>query len=246
METIKNKFLSFYKINPSWTLTLPRAIILAAIMLSLSHIVYGFIVRQEGATKQNSYFAGRVIDDTDLPTGDTKSNVFVVEYSDTECPFCASLQPTIKQLKEEYSSKVGFVYRYFPLTQIHPNAFEEARAVFCVGKLRGAEKREEFINEIFSYKTSKQNMTLPPNGKIDLAKNIGVDEVALNECLAESSSADIISASLEDGIKAGVEGTPSTFVLAKTRKGYEIIAAISGAQSYSYFKAAIDEALSRN
>ena len=51
---------------------------------------------------------------------------------------------------------------------------------------------------------------------------------------------------MTDGIKAGVDGTPTTFVLLKTKKGYDVVSAISGAQSYAYFKAAVEEALSRD
>ena len=246
MNTIKNKLGSFFHSLRSLTLTTPHAIILAAILIGGSHIVYGFVIRNAGTAPQSSLFAGKPIEENDLMTGDTKSDVLVIEYSDTQCPFCASLYPTMKQLKDEYASKVGFVYRYFPLTQIHPDAYDEARAVYCVGKLSGAAKREEYINEIFDYKTTKQNMVLPPNGKIDLAKNIGVDGNALNECLNSSEPATAIDASMTDGIKAGVDGTPTTFVLLKTKKGYDVVSAISGAQSYAYFKAAVEEALSRD
>jgi thiol-disulfide isomerase/thioredoxin len=154
MQTIRHFFKNFH-------LTTPVAIILAAFLISVSHITYAMILSKKGTSVALEVFKGRPVDATDHITGKKNSEVIVVEYSDTECPFCAQHQPTMEKIKKEYGSKVGFVYRYFPLTQIHPNAFDEARAAFCVGKIAGAEKRMDYINEMFTYKISKQNMVLP-------------------------------------------------------------------------------------
>ena len=88
-------------------------------------------------------------------------------------------------------------------------------------------------------------MTIHKNGKEDLAKNIGVNEKELRLCLTNEESNVAITSSINDGIAAGVEGTPATFILKKTSSGYDVVSLIGGAQSYDYFKAAIDEALSR-
>lgn len=245
MTTIQHTLTNTYHKIKSFKLTTPSAILIGALLLSLSHIAYAFILSNGSGAGQPSYFVGRPVDANDFMTGNTESDVIVIEYSDTECPFCAQLHPTIQQLQQEYAKEVGFIYRYFPLTQIHPNAFDEARALHCVGKIAGATKRVQYIDDMFNYKLANKNMTLPPNGKEDLAKNLGVDGNALKECLATTEPADIVTASLSDGVQAGVEGTPATFVLAKTSNGYEVVSLISGAQSYEYFKAAIDEALSR-
>jgi predicted DsbA family dithiol-disulfide isomerase len=55
----------------------------------------------------------------------------------------------------------------------------------------------------------------------------------------------IVLNSINDGITAGVQGTPSTFVLLKTRKGYETVSMVDGARPYEFFKAVVEEALSR-
>lgn len=228
-------------------LSTSAAIIIGALLISLSHIGYGVIMSgtQSNGSANSELFKGRAIDDTDLATGNTDSDIIVVEYSDTECPFCAQVHPTMKKLQEEYGSKVSFVYRYFPLTQIHPNAFDEARALHCVGEIAGAEKRREYINEIFTYKIGKQNMTLPKGGRESLAKNIGIDGKAFDNCMKSTEPGAVVSASTQDGIAAGVEGTPATFILAKTRKGYEVVSLVSGARPYEYFKATVEEALAK-
>ncbi len=244
MQTIKHLFRLIHRTYSNVRLTTPVAIILAAVIIGISHVTYGALLSGTSATPA-TIFKGKAIDASDLVTGNAESKVLAVEYSDTECPYCAQLHPTIKKLKEEYASKVGFVYRYFPLTQIHPNAFGEAQAIHCVGKIMGAEKRAAYINDIFTYKINKQNMVLPQGGKEDLAANLGVDKVKFKACLASEESGDVVTASTQEGIAAGVEGTPATFILVSTRKGYEVVSFIGGARPYEYIKAAIEEALAR-
>lgn len=241
MQTIKNLFK---EITHKLKCTTPVAIIVGALILGGSHLAYGFII-QNGSPSAVALFKGRAIDDSDFVTGNVKSKVLLVEYSDTECPFCAQLHPTIKKIQDEYASKVAFVYRYFPLTQIHPNAFEESRAIHCVGKVAGALKRQNYIDEMFNYKLSKQNMVLPVGKKESFAVNVGADPTLFTACMQSNESKDVIDASLSDVMAAGVQGTPATFVLLKTRNGYEVISAIDGARPYEYIKAAVDDALAR-
>ncbi len=238
------KIKQFFNTIP---LTTPVAIIIAALVLSFSHIVYGAIIASSSGVQKNTVtmFNGRSVDESDLITGNTKSDVILVEYSDTECPFCAQLSPTIKKIKAEYASKIGFVYRFFPLTQIHKNAFEESRAIYCVGKNLGATKREEYVTSIFDYKYERQNMVFPSGQKELLAKNIGVNQETFNACMLSQESSDAVTASIQDGTVAGVQGTPASFVLIKTKNGYEVVALIDGARPYEYFKAVLDEALAR-
>lgn len=241
MQKIKHLFM---KISHSLRLTTPSAIILAAVILGASHVLYAVI----GNTTSPSpvpIFKGRTIDASDLETGNIKSKVVLVEYSDTECPFCAQVFPTMKKIQEVYGDKIGFVYRYFPLTQIHADAFEEARAVYCVGQNLGAAKRKEYIDAVFTYKWDKQNMVFPKGQKEIIAKNIGVNESTFAACMKDQSSSDAINASIQDGAAAGVQGTPASFVLVKTRKGYETVSLVDGARPYEFFKAVIDDALAR-
>jgi len=235
----------FKRLFSGFHLSTPVAILLGAILISVSHVAYGALLTGKTQSPTLELFKGRPIDSTDLAVGNTKSDLVVVEYSDTECPFCAQHHPTIKKIQEEYAGKISFVYRYFPLTQIHPNAFDEARAIHCVGNVAGANKKMEYVDEMFAYKTSKQNMVLPKGGQLDLAKNIGIDAKKFNECMAGTEAGDVVNASTQDGIAAGVEGTPATFILRKTRKGYEVVSKVDGARPFQFFKAILDDALAR-
>lgn len=228
------------------TLSTPAAIIIAAVILGVSHLGYGLL---SGGTSSNqtpkSMFKGKAVDANDYVEGKENSKVVVVEYSDPECPFCIQVSPTMKKLRADYGDKAAFVYRYFPLTQIHPHAFDESRAIACAGKVGGKDKFFAYIDALFGYKMSKQTTSLPATGKEDIAKQVGVDASAFSTCMKENQTAQTVTDVANDGVTAGVQGTPSTFVLVKTRKGYEQIAMVDGARQYEFFKAAIEEALAR-
>lgn len=236
LASIKESYTQF-------TLTTPLAIIIAALIIGVSHVAYGVVIAQTSAPVASSTFTGKPLDDTDHIEGDVKSDVLVVEYSDPECPYCITLHPTMKQVHSNYGDKVAFVYRHFPLTQIHPHAYDESKAIACAATLGGTKKFYEYIDALYGYKSSQQTTELPSSGKEDIAVNIGLDKAAFLACENDPTTATTIDASINDGAQAGVQGTPTSFVLHKTKKGYEVVAAIDGARPYEYIKAAIDQAL---
>ncbi len=224
----------------------PNAVIIGAIIIACSIVAHGFIVRGTSTTNEiATYFTGKVPDATDYIEGNADSDVFIVEYSDTECPYCVQLHGTMKELRTAYEKKVGFIYRHFPLTSIHPNAFEEGRAIECAGKVGGTKKYYEYVDALFGYKLANQTTALPQGAKDDIAKGINLNFESFTACMKDQTSSDAINAAIGDGINAGVEGTPATFILAKTKNGYEVVASISGARPFEYFQAAIEQALNK-
>lgn len=225
------------------TLSTPVAIIIASVIIAGGLMGYGFIMSNAQPAVKRTAFAGKTIDSTDYITGKQNSKVVVVSYSDPECPYCIQVSPTIKKLQADYGDKVAFVYRHFPLTQIHKNAFDESRAIACAGKIGGATKFYEYINTLYDYKMSKQSASLPSTGKEDFARTVGLDQTAFATCMKENQTAQEITDSINEGVKAGVQGTPATYVLLKTKKGYDIVSMVDGARPEEFFKAVIDEAL---
>jgi protein-disulfide isomerase len=243
MSKLHTIFSSIQHRARSFTLSTPVAIILAALVLGGSHIAYGVVTSSGSSSAPVSMFTGRPVDATDLVEGNAKSQVYVVEYSDPECPFCISAHPSVKQLRTEYGDKVAFVYRHFPLTQIHPHSYDESKAIACAATLGGKESFYDYIDQIYGYKSSNQTTQLPPTGKEDIAASVGLDKDAFLKCESDEATANTIDTSINDGVQAGVQGTPTTFVLLKTKKGLQVVATIDGARPYSYFKAAIDQAI---
>lgn len=225
--------------------TTPVATIVGLALIAASIVAHGVITSGGSPSAPQKLFTGKAPDALDITEGKAKSSVVVIEYSDPECPFCITAYPSVKQLRAEYKDKVTFIYRHFPLTQIHPHAFDESKAITCAQTVGGNEQANAYIDAIYGYKASKQSTQLPATGKEDLAKNIGLDAKEFATCMKDQKSASAVDASLADGVTAGVTGTPTTFVLEKTRKGYVVVGTIEGARPYSYFKAAVEEALAR-
>ena len=228
-----------------FTLTTPVAILFGAAIIAVGIVAYGFITRVDAPVAGVTMFKGRVINAVDYVEGSANSKVAVIEYSDPECPFCTALHPTMKQLRTEYAGKVAFVYRHFPLTQIHPHSFDESRAIACAGTIGGTKKFYEYIDALFGYNVNNKTTQLPATGKEDIARGVGLDSSLFSSCMNNKQAEDTVNASINDGVTAGVQGTPSTFVLAKNRKGYEVVSLVDGARPYEYIKAAIEEALAK-
>ena len=87
--------------------------------------------------------------ENDKIKGNKNAQLALIEYSDYECPFCKRFHPTVNQTLSEYGDKIMYVYRHFPLSQIHPNAQKLAEAGECVLKLGGEQKFWAYTDKAF-------------------------------------------------------------------------------------------------
>jgi protein-disulfide isomerase len=103
------------------------------------------------------------VTDKDHILGNPNAPVVIVEYSDTECPFCKVFHLTMKRIMTEYGTdgKVAWVYRHFPIAELHSKAQKEAEATECVAELGGNEKFWQYLDAIFAQTNS--NDTLDPS-----------------------------------------------------------------------------------
>lgn len=171
--------------------------------------------------------------------GNPNAELIIVEYSDTECPFCKQFHVTLKRVMTDYgaSGKVAWVYRHFPIDQLHAKARKEAEATECASELGGSQKFWEFTDLL--YATTNSNDSLPPSELPKIAGKVGLNVTEFNKCLASGRYADKVEADYQDAVKAGGRGTPNSIVVAKD--GTKTV--IQGAQSYESVKAIIDALL---
>lgn len=167
--------------------------------------------------------------------GSINAEVFLIEYSDLECPYCASFHPTAKQAVSEYGDKFAWVYRHFPLESLHPRATPGANAAECVASLGGNDAFWSFLDEIFT----NQKTALTDAGLKAAAASAGVKAADFSSCYSALKFQDKVTADTESGEKAGVNGTPGNFIMNK--KGDVWV--IPGAVPFESLKATIDEAL---
>ena len=165
---------------------------------------------------------------TDPSLGSASAPVTIVEFSDFQCPFCQSVAPTLKRVRETYGDKVRIVWKDFPLTQIHPQAFKAGEAAHCAGE-QG--KFWEYHDRLFA-----NQQALGPGDLKKYGADLGLDTAKFNACVDSAKYGDRVREGVEQGSKLGVNSTPTVYINGRL---------LSGAQPYETFVAVIDEELSR-
>lgn len=104
----------------------------------------------KGIEKLDAERASKVpkLKEQDHVRGNRNAQVLLIEYSDFQCPFCQRFHPTALQVLEEYGDDVAWVYRHFPLDQLHPQARSAALASECVTEIGGDEAFWEFTDKV--------------------------------------------------------------------------------------------------
>lgn len=166
--------------------------------------------------------------------GDVNAPITIVEYSDLECPFCKRFHPTMQQVMEGYKGKVRWVYRHFPLTELHSKALKEAEATECAAE-QG--KFWEYTDRLFEITPSNDGLDLALLPQI--AKDVSIDVEKFNACLSSGKYVNHIQDDAADAVKAGGQGTPYSVIISP--KGNKT--PIPGAYPFERVAAIIDEAL---
>lgn len=148
--------------------------------------------------------------------GNPNAEVVIIEYSDTECPFCKRFHETMVQVMDQYgkSGQVAWVYRHFPLDQLHPKARKEGEALECANELGGNEAFWKYTDKIFE--VTPANNGLDPAQLPKIAQSVGLDAVAFTTCLDSGKYAERVNRDFESGANVGVRGTPYSIVWNKT------------------------------
>lgn len=184
--------------------------------------------------------AGVTSIDDDPIKGDRDAKVFIVEFSDYECPYCAAFyNETEGQIIENYvnSGDVAFVYRDLPLS-FHPYAQPQAEAAECIRAQSNDETYWEAHDAIFDRGGQLENDEL-----VALGGELGVDEGELSDCIENGDMTEEVNADASDASAAGVSGTPGFIVGTIDDDGVVTGEVISGAQPYSVFETAIEKYL---
>jgi len=240
--------------NSKNTLAMPIAIVVAAILIAGS-VVYSGGKTKIDNTNNNDVAPGQKQQEQAGPSqnldqvspvtkedhvrGNINAPVKIVEYSDTECPFCKKFHETMKQVIGEYgkSGKVAWVYRHYPLDQLHSKARKEAEATECAGGLGGNDKFWEYLDRLME--VTPANNGLDPAELPKIAEYVGLDKTKFNECLSSGKYAQKIEEHVQNAMATGGNGTPWSIVISKNGKKYPL----NGAQPYESIKQLIETAL---
>jgi len=211
------------------SLSIPGAIVIAGLFIAGG--IYMSKPSVAPAVSKNTVAAAdislKAISPTEHILGNPNAPVIIVEFSDTECPFCKMFHTTMHTIMDTYGKdgKVAWVYRQFPLDSIHPKTRKEAEATECANELGGNTIFWKYIDEVFNVTTS--NNTLDPEQLPIIAKDVGLDVTKFNTCLSSGKYAATVEAQFEDGQIAGSQGTPYNVMVLKTPLSADTLSTIN-------------------
>jgi protein-disulfide isomerase len=172
--------------------------------------------------------------------GNPNAKVVIVNFDDFECPFCSRAHQTLfPELLKEYGDRVAFIYKDFPLSEIHPWAIHAAVDANCLAALNN-----DAYWDFADYIHSNQHVVNSERGheaqfaaldRITLTEGakFNVDTTKLQACV-KAQKEDAVTASVKEGEALGVDGTPTMFVNGRS---------VNGARTAEEFRAVFDSAL---
>jgi protein-disulfide isomerase len=140
----------------------------------------------------------------DHAEGPADAPVTLVEYGDYQCPYCGAAYPVVKRVQKKLGKKLRFVFRNFPLTQIHPYARIAAEAAEAAA-LQG--RFWEMHDLLFEQQTLLEPDIIP-----SWAERIGVDVEQFGNDIKRSVVEKRLQEDRQSGIRSGVNGTPTFFI----------------------------------
>lgn len=226
--------------NPYEKFLIPLSIIIAGALIGGGYYVNSRLPRNTSAQVNSAISDSKnikTVSSEDHILGNPKARVVIVEYSDTECPFCKQFHTTMRKVISDYgvTGNVAWVYRHFPIEGLHKKAPTEAEALECAFELGGNSKFWEYTNRL--YEITPSNDGLAEIELTNIAKQVDLSSSDFNSCLSSGKYKDKVNASIEDAKKTGVDGTPYSIIIDnKTGDTYPL----PGAQPYSNLKNIID------
>lgn len=172
--------------------------------------------------------------------GNPNAPIMIVEYSDFECPYCKNFHETMTRIVNEYGEggKIAWVYRNFPLEQLHPNAPRIAAASYCVREQGGNDAFWNFADLVFG---GREINALTEMKKLpDFASQSGIDKSKFELCLNSGKFEKQVEADVEAALKTGARGTPYSVVMVGGEQGV-----INGAQPYENVRTVVENLIAQ-
>jgi protein-disulfide isomerase len=141
---------------------------------------------------------------SDHVQGPADAPVTLVEYGDYECPHCGRAYPIVKALQKRFGNRLRFVFRNFPLREIHPHAEAAAETAEFAGEHK---KFWEMHDLIFENQSALSERVLG-----ELAQRLSLDVNALRESVRSGVFSERVARDFSGGVRSGVNGTPTFFI----------------------------------
>jgi protein-disulfide isomerase len=136
--------------------------------------------------------------------GPATAPLTLVEYGDYECPYCGAAHLIVKKIQEVMGDELRFVFRHFPLTQIHPHAEAAAEAAEAAGSQGRFWEMHDLLYE--------NQQVLDSWHLVGFAEQLGLDAVRFARELQAHEHHDRVREDFMSGVRSGVNGTPTFFI----------------------------------
>jgi formate-nitrite transporter family protein len=144
------------------------------------------------------------VSNADYSAGPDDAPVTLVEYGDYECPHCGSAHPIVLAVRERMGRRLRFVFRDFPLSEIHPHAMHAAEAA-AAAAAQG--KFWEMHDALFENQEALEDADL-----IRYAQALGLDAERVERELVSGAHEERVREQFRSGVRSGVNGTPTFFI----------------------------------
>jgi protein-disulfide isomerase len=153
---------------------------------------------------QQAFYLSTPVTPADHAIGPPEALVTVVEYGDFECPHCKQAAPAVKLLLERFSGRIRFVYRHFPLEEVHPHALQAAEAAETAGAQGKFWKMHDLLFDDQSHLKAGDLESYAARLQLDMARYAAeMKDHAYLQRIREHQ---------QSGRESGVRSTPTFFV----------------------------------
>ena len=161
--------------------------------------------------QDEAYLSLPVSDRRDHIRANPSGAVTLVEYGDFECPYCGQAYPIIEALLQQMGDDIRFVFRHFPLTQVHPDAQLAAEAAECAA---AQGKFWEMHDALYENQDALDEQSL-----LRYAADLGLDMPRFEQELSQHTHLPRVREDFSSGVRSGVNGTPSFFINERRHDG---------------------------
>ena len=147
----------------------------------------------------------------DHAQGPADAPVTLVEYGDYECPHCGRAAPIVQRVQRRLGDRLRFVFRNFPLTEMHPHAEHAAEAAESGGARGGNDGFWAMHDDIYAHQQDDED-ALDDVHLAEYAGEVGLDGRAVLQDVLQERYADRIQRDFMSGVRSGVNGTPTFFI----------------------------------
>ncbi|AEV98614.1 disulfide bond formation protein DsbA [Niastella koreensis] len=144
------------------------------------------------------------VNKNDHVQGSPDAEILLVEYGDYQCPHCGAAHPIVKEIQKRLGKNISFVFRNFPLSNLHELAIPAAKTAEAAGRQN---KFWQMHDMIYEHQTQLSQFAL-----LKFAEELKLNIIELKRDLADKSLLEKIESDFESGMRSGVNGTPSFFI----------------------------------